>query len=101
MCVPAGCGGRYPGVLKAGRGVGSAPTHLVFIGRNVKPDESEWVESTKIVGKSPASIREEELRRRALRDKELEMARLKKDMVSKILILGLASGDLQLRVGSK
>lgn len=53
----------------------------LLLTREVKPDEDEWVEETKIMGENRTALREEELRRRALEEKAKEMAKLKKDMV--------------------
>ena len=47
----------------------------------MKPDEVEWVEENKVVVPNQEKAHEEELRKKALAQKEKEMAALKKDMV--------------------
>lgn len=47
----------------------------------MKPDSKEWVSETKVVVPNAAKVHEEQLRQKALAEKEKEMAALKKDMV--------------------
>ena len=47
------------------------------------PDEKEWVEETKHIIQNPEKAKEEQLRQKAMEEKNKEMARLKKDMVSR------------------
>lgn len=48
--------------------------------REVRPDEQDWVAETKHVVPNAAKQHEEELRERAMKEKEKEMKKLKKDM---------------------
>lgn len=59
------------------------PLEMLLDNRNVKPDEREWVEETKVVVKNPAQVRDEELKKKALMQKEKEMAALKKQMAER------------------
>ncbi|XP_064080344.1 uncharacterized protein LOC135197218 [Macrobrachium nipponense] len=55
------------------------PLEVLLANRNVKPDERDWVEETKVVVKNPAQVRDEELRKKALMQKEKELAALMKE----------------------
>ncbi|XP_068237291.1 uncharacterized protein [Palaemon carinicauda] len=59
------------------------PLEVLLANRNVKPDEREWVEETKVMTRNPAVVREEELKKKALIQKEKEMAALKKEMAER------------------
>lgn len=56
------------------------PLEILLANREVKPASEEWVEENKVVVPNAAKEREEELRRKALIEKQKAMAALKKDM---------------------
>lgn len=56
---------------------------VILANREVKPDEREWRNETKIIVPNAAKQREEELRRKALAEKEKEMAILRKEMAER------------------
>ncbi|XP_042219768.1 plant UBX domain-containing protein 2-like isoform X2 [Homarus americanus] len=56
---------------------------ILLDNREVKPDEKEWVEETKVVVPNAAKLRDEELREKALAEKKKEMAALKKEMAER------------------
>ncbi|KAK7068582.1 hypothetical protein SK128_014618 [Halocaridina rubra] len=59
------------------------PLDILLSNRIVKPDESEWNSATKVIVPNAGKVREEELRKKALIEKEKEMAALKKEMAER------------------
>lgn len=56
---------------------------LLLDNREIKPDQVEWVEENKVIVPNADKAHEEELRKKALAQKEKEMAALKKDMADR------------------
>ncbi|KAK3863077.1 hypothetical protein Pcinc_031107 [Petrolisthes cinctipes] len=57
--------------------------NVLLSNRDVKPAASEWVEETKYLALKSPNTREEELREKALKEKEKEIAEMKKEMARK------------------
>lgn len=59
------------------------PLEVLLANREVKPDSKEWVSENKVVVPNAAKVHEEQLRQKALAEKEKEMVALKKDMAER------------------